>query len=368
MQSLHRLSLLILALVALVVVGEEMDYYDVLGLAEERDEASDRDIKSNWRKLSKDNHPDLHGEANRAHYQKIQRAYEVLGDRRKRKVYDLLGDDGLKQLEQPHQQQQHFDPFMQLFGGGGGGGGNKGANIHMLMLVTLSDVYNGATHTVKLAKQKICRSCRGTGAASKEDMITCPVCKGAGMTMQRIQIAPGFVQQMQQPCSHCSGKGKTIGKKCPTCKGDKVVRATMSLSVDIERGTPDQFDNVYELEADQTPGQLPGDVIFTISTAHHERFRRLGDDLAMTETITLKEALLGFERKFAHLDDHEVELSAEDGVVTQYGTVQRVEGEGMPKHHVPSEFGALLVTYQVQLPKSLTEEQIRRLDEILPPN
>jgi DnaJ-class molecular chaperone len=353
----------LLVIAAQVVVADDEDYYDILGLGEQRDDAAERDIKNAWRKLSKQFHPDLHGESTREHYQKIQRAYEVLGDRKKRKVYDIRGEEGLKQLERP--EQQHVDPFAALFGfGGGGGNANKGANINMLMLVSLEDMYNGAAHTVKFEKQKICRTCRGSGAASKGDLVICPRCHGSGQDIQRIQIAPGFVQQVQQPCSHCQGKGKRIGKKCPTCDGEKVVRAVMTLGVDVEQGTPENYDLVYDMEADQTPDQIPGDVIFTISSAPHKRFVRRGDDLHMTVNLTLKEALLGFEKTFKHLDDHDVDLVSER--VVQHGETHRLEGEGMPKHHVPSEKGTLHVRYEVTLPSFLTEHQKDKIAALFP--
>jgi DnaJ-related protein SCJ1 len=364
MRSVLAAAVLVAMLLQVAVKADDDDYYEILGLGEERDDAAERDIKTSWRKLSKQYHPDLHGESTRERYQKIQRAYEVLGDRKKRKVYDMRGEEGLKQLQQQGAGQQQMDPFAQLFGFGGGqqGGANKGQNLNMLMLVTLEDMYNGAAHTVKFAKQKLCRACRGTGAASKGDMVTCPNCKGSGTEIQRIQLAPGFVQQVQQPCSHCGGKGKKIGKKCPTCSGNKVVKATMTLGVDIEQGTPENFDLVYDMEADQNPDQLPGDVIFTVSSVPHDLFQRKGDDLHVTHKLTLKEALLGFDTTFKHLDDHEVELNSES--VTQHNTVQTLEGEGMPKHHVPSEKGKLFVTYHVELPSMITAQQRSKIEEL----
>lgn len=364
---MQRLLVLLVAVALLSNCGahaDEDDYYEILGLGEERDDAAERDIKSAWRKLSKQYHPDLKGESTRELYQKIQRAYEVLGDRKKRKVYDMRGEEGLKQLQNSNNQQASMDPFAQLFGFGGGqqGGANKGQNLNMLMLVTLEDMYNGAAHSVKFAKQKLCRACRGTGAATKGDMVTCPHCKGSGTEMQRIQLAPGFVQQVQQPCSHCGGKGKKIGKKCPTCSGAKVVKSTMTLGVDIEQGTPENFDLVYDMEADQQPDQLPGDVIFTVSSVPHDVFQRKGDDLYMTQKLSLKEALLGFDKVFKHLDDHEVELNSEN--VIQHNTVQTLEGEGMPKHHVPSEKGKLFVTYNVELPSFISAQQRGKIEEL----
>lgn len=346
---------------------DDIDYYAILNLGEQREDSSEREIKSNWRRLSREHHPDLKGEESREHYKKIQRAYEVLSDRRKRKVYDMKGEEGLKQLEKAgaQQQQQPDDPMMRMFfgGGGGGDGAQRGPNIEMMMLITLDDAYNGAQHTVKLNKQRLCKACRGTGAASKSDYTKCNKCNGQGTVIQKVQLMPGFVQQVQQQCPKCGGKGRMVKNKCKTCRGNKVTRADQTLHVDIEQGTPENHKLVFDMEADQNPEQLPGDVIFNVQTAPHALFKRNGNDLAMTMKITLSEALLGFTKTFKHMDGHEVEVS-ESGV-TQYGFKRRLSGEGMPVHNIPSERGKLVVTYEYELPATLTADQQRRISEVL---
>ncbi|KAF8281491.1 heat shock protein DNAJ [Trypanosoma cruzi cruzi] len=342
---------------------EEEDFYEVLGLGKERDDASERDIKSAWRKLSKKHHPDLAGESQREVYQRIQRAYEVLGDRKKRKVYDILGLDGVKKIEQPQdqQQQQHMHSFFSFFGGGHQQQQvDRGKNEDLVLLVPLEDVYSGAAHTVKLSKTKICRTCRGTGARSKDHLVRCPHCNGEGRVLRRVQLAPGFIQQMEQPCAHCNGQGVFISEKCLMCKGKKTVRSTSSISIDIEQGIPDGHVLTYELEADQQPNQVPGDVLFTVVTASHPRFTRSDNDLTVTVVLTLKEALLGFSKSLTHLDGHVVEL--EQSGVTQHGERRKIAGEGMPKHHVPSERGDLHIIFEVEVPSLLTKAQKEALE------
>ena len=364
----HALVLVIAA--SAVLVTAELDFYEVLELPEKED-STEKDIKSNFRRLSKQYHPDLHGESTREKYQLVQRANEVLSDRRKRKVYDIKGEEGLKQYEASERGGGNGgmpdDPFLRMFfgggGGQGGGGANKGANNNMLLVVNLEDLYNGASHTLKLNKQRICKKCRGTGADSKEDFQVCSTCKGTGHTIQRIQIMPGFVQQAQAPCTACGGKGKTVKKKCTQCKGKKVARVDQTLGIEIEPGSPENFELVYDMEADQNPDQIPGDVTFTLSSAPHRLFTRKGKDLEMTMPLNLREALLGFSRTFRHMDDREVEVD-EDGVV-QFGQKRVLKGEGMPVHHVPSEKGDLTLTYEVNFTVSLTSEQQRDIAQIL---
>jgi DnaJ-class molecular chaperone len=360
----------VMLVVACTAADEEDDYYEILNLGVERDDAGEKQIKTNWRKLSREHHPDLKGESSRAFYQKIQRANEVLSDKRKRKAYDMKGEEGVKQLEMQQQSggQQQQDPFAQMFGFGGGGGGQQGAqrgkNVQMMLLVTLEDVYNGESHTMKLNKQRLCKKCRGTGANSKDDYKTCTQCNGAGVVMQRVQIAPGFVQEMQNACPRCGGKGKSIAKKCSQCKGKRVSRVDHTLHLEIEQGLPENHDLVFDMEADQTPDQIPGDVVFSVTTAPHKTFsRRANTHLDMTMKLSLEEALLGFEKKFTHLDGREVKVQ-EKGVV-QYGQVRRLEGEGMPQHHVPSEKGEMAIKFEVSMPTSLTQEQRNRLETVL---
>ncbi|CAM39098.1 DNAj-like protein [Leishmania braziliensis MHOM/BR/75/M2904] len=335
----------------------EDDFYALLGLGEAREDSTERDIKNAFRRLSKKYHPDVatgDQDSYRLVYQRVQRAYGVLGDRRKRKVYDILGVDGVAKMEKP-QQEQHVNPFFAFFGVGQDTNGERGKDMELLMVVPLEDIYRGAAHTSRFAKRRICRACKGTGARSAEDVVKCPHCQGHGRLVQRVQIAPGFVQQVEQACPHCQGKGTHVAYMCPVCGGKMVRPGEAVLSVDIEEGLPEGHVLTYELEADQTPGQVPGDVLVTVVSAPHPLFRRSGNDLYANVSITLKEALLGFEKTLAHLDGHEVELHW-DGVIQNTQQV-RITGEGMPRHHVPSERGDLYITYNVVLPSELTAEQ-----------
>lgn len=345
------------------------DFYAVLELDQLREDATERDIKSAFRKLSKQYHPDLKGKETREHYQRIQRAYDCLGTNKKRKIYDMKGLEGLKQLEQASQQgaqHQQNDIACQFFGQcGAGGAAGRGKPISMMLLVDLADIYNGAQHTVKLNKQRLCRHCKGTGADSKEDYEQCKNCGGSGHVTQRVQIMPGFVQQMQQPCPHCSGKGKSIKKKCHVCRGHKVTRADQLISVDIEVGIPENHELTFEMEADQSPDQLPGDVVFTVQSAPHKMFERKGtSDLLTAVRISLAEALLGFRRELTHLDGQT--FTVEERSPVYYGQMRTLKGLGMPIHNMASEKGNLFVRYEVELPEDLSASQREQLKSVLP--
>jgi len=344
----------------------EGDYYDILGLGAEREDATDKDIKRQFRLLSKKYHPDVNpSEEAKVMFTKVNQAYEVLSDRKKRKMYDIGGEQGLTQLQQSSQQQNQGNDIFSLFGfggGGGGGRGNKGQNAQMSVEIPLQDFYNGHTHQLSISKQKLCKRCKGSGAASGSDYVKCSSCNGQGSVVQRIQLAPGFVQQVQQTCPHCNGKGKMIKHKCPQCKGQRVVRGESTLELVIEQGMHAGQDVVFEMEADQNPDVIPGDVVITLKEQPHPVFRRR--DVLHLETkitINVKEALLGFSRDIVHMDGHVVRVTRSD--VTPFGTVITVRGEGMPRHHVPSEKGDLLVTVEFELPHMLTDAQKAAIEE-----
>lgn len=363
------MSAVLLTFAALVVLstGQNMDLYEVLGLQDLRDEATEKDIKRQFRALSKQYHPDLNPTDDaRKKFADINRAHEILSDKKKRKMYDMRGEEGLKQLERANEMQGRGDPFGGLFGGMFGGQQQqvKGQNSQLTLEIPLSDLYNGKTHSFTIQKQKVCRKCKGSGAASGSDYAVCKHCNGQGHVVQRIQLAPGFVQQVQQPCPHCGGQGKQIKKKCPTCKGNKVVRGESTLTLEIERGMRDGHQVVFEMEADQSPDLIPGDVIVVIKSKNTDVFQRKGDmDLTTTVTLTLREALLGFKKTITHMDGRQVDVSR-DGV-TQFGTVVKIAGEGMPRHNIPAEKGDLYVTYEFVLPKRLTAAVKEELEEIL---
>ena len=358
----QALTVVVVAVVAALVAADE-DFYDVLGLPQKED-SSERDIKKQFRSLSRKWHPDQNPtDEAREMYKKIQRAHDVLSDRKKRKIYDMKGEDGLKQLEDAQRNpNQGHDPFAAFFGGQQRDQ-HKGKDVQMNLQVSLSDLYNGGSHKLTLQKNKLCRACRGTGAQSKSDMKKCGQCKGSGKVVQRVQIMPGFVQQMEQPCPKCGGKGKVVKNKCKTCGGKKVMRGEYTLEVELEQGMPDGHKLVFDMEADQSPDLIPGDVIFVINTKPDPTWTRKGNDLETSMTISLREALLGFSKELTHMDGRQVEVS--NTGVTQFGKRIKIAGEGMPVHNVPSEKGDLYVTVKFELPRHLSASQKEEIPKVL---
>jgi DnaJ-related protein SCJ1 len=260
--------------------------------------ANDRAIKKAYRQLSKLYHPDKNkGEEAEKKFQDLAAAYETLSDKEKRRVYDQGGEEALKQGG--GQQRDPFDMFSH-FGGGFGGHGHmqnqeerRGEDVRLDLTVTLEDLYKGKVYEVQLKQQHLCHQCRGTGARKESDIVKCNTCQGRGVTIKMVSLGPGFMQQMQAPCDACQGKGKIIKAKCPKCAGRKVEKGTKKLDVMVEIGMPDGHKIEFENAADEHPDHAAGHVIFTVNTLPHPRFVRKGNDLHVTEQITLLEVSEG---------------------------------------------------------------------------
>ncbi|CAG8809412.1 25916_t:CDS:2, partial [Racocetra persica] len=197
---------------------------------------------------------------------------------------------------------------------------------------------------VDISKQVICSDCRGSGAKSEDDVITCDACGGRGVKVVKQMLGPGIFQQI-----HSTGR--------------KVLRANEQLTVIIERGMKDGNTVVFEKESDEAPDTIPGDIIFKIKTLPHSMFERNGDNLYKKETISLIDALTGFERNFTHLDGRTVTIKRD--TVTQPNFVQVIKDEGMPRHRTQLK-GDLYVEYTVVFPSVIDDATKEGLKKLFP--
>ncbi len=328
-------------------LSDDADLYEILGLDED---ASEKDVKKAYRKMTMKYHPDRNSgdeEAARK-FREVAAAYEILGDSEKKILYDHGGMDLVKSgvPEEGGGGGGFGGIFGGLFGGGGGSSAKRGKTVNMETKISLEDFYSGKETSFTVKRRVVCRGCRGKKAKTKEKCKSCGRCPNEIKMVQR-QMAPGFMVQQQE---EVPSKEK--------CKQEK-----KELELIIERGAPEGTQIKFKHESDQKPGQIPGDIVVSLKQKKHPVFERKGDHLHASVTISLKEALLGFELTIDHLDGHKVDLGR-DRVTRPFQTVV-VKGEGMPVHEAPSTFGDLHVTYEVSFPKSLTAEQIDALKEVL---
>jgi DnaJ-related protein SCJ1 len=213
-------------------VIEKKDLYKILDLTRR---AGKDDIKKNYRKLTREYHPDRNPDF-REKFQDISEAYEILSDRKKRRIYDLKGYHGYKESVKNEGQNNQHQMMGGMFGMMGGQQKDKLEDLNIKLKVSLADLYNGKELNFKYTRNTICPHCRGTGGESEDDVAPCKKCSGSGWTMETHQIAPGYVQQFQKPCPKCAGKGQIITTQCHICGGVKLHPSIEEMSVFVEKG------------------------------------------------------------------------------------------------------------------------------------
>lgn len=175
--------------VLLALIRNEDDYYKVLELTRN---ATKKDVKKAFNKLSKKYHPDINKAPDaEKKFTQISEAYDVLIDEDKRRKYDRYGKEGLKETPGGR---GGFDPF-DFFGRGEDQeeGSKKADSLEIPLLVSLEDIYNGSSLKIMITKKSVCSHCRGSGAENPDDLERCDQCGGRGIYLKTVQVAPGFI-------------------------------------------------------------------------------------------------------------------------------------------------------------------------------
>lgn len=173
-----------------------------------------------------------------------------------------------------------------------------------------------------------------------------------------------MVQQMQAICRECSGEGEILNEKdrCKQCVGKKTIKQKKNFEVHIDKGMQDGQKITYRGESNQEPGGVEtGDLIVVLQQSDHETFTRNHDDLFMSHTINITEALCGFKLVIKHLDGRSLVLNHPAGEVISPGMIRAIQKEGMPIYKNPFEKGNLYVKFDVKFPENneLNEDTIK---------
>lgn len=328
--------------------------YETLEISKE---ATSKEIKKAYFRLSKIHHPDRGGDEHK--FKEISAAYEVLYDEDKRKTYDQYGLEGLSEDGGPGGGADAADIFGSLFGGRSRRprGPKKGPPLNHPIKVSLDDIYNGKTVKLAINRKVI------VGESKR-----CDPCGGQGVKMEIRQIGPGMIQQMQRQCSDCDGEGYTAKRK----------NERKILEVHIDKGSKHHQKIPFKGMGDEIPGMEPGDVNFIIDIKEHSLFTREGADLLIRKELSLNQALCGFSFKITHLDGREILIKSKPGEIIkpEAGSatgklmpyVKSIPGEGMPSLGNPFVKGNLYIIFRVTFPNDneFTSEQIKVLKELLP--
>lgn len=358
-------------------MADKRDYYEVLGVDKNADEAT---IKKAYRQQAKKYHPDLNpgDKTAEAKFKEVNEAYEVLSDADKKARYDQFGHAGVDPNFNagggPGGGFGGFDVdlgdiFGSFFGGGFGGGSRnnpnapkRGRDVQAGVTISFEEAAKGCTKTVKISVVEDCGECNGSGAKKGTSARTCPTCQGRGSVVVTQRTMFGQMQT-QRPCDACRGTGKIIDTPCPICSGKGKVRRQKEVSVEIPAGIDDdQILNVRGGGDAGFHGGQSGDLRVHISVRPHPIFDRDGTDVYCTFPITFTQAALGDTIVVPTLDG-KVELKIPEG--TQPGTKFRMKGRGINRLH-STQRGDQFVIVSVEIPKELSKDQkelLRKFDD-----
>ena len=354
------------------------DFYKALGIAKD---ASASDVKAAYRKLARANHPDSKpgDKAAEERFKVIAEAYDVLGDKEKRKQYDEMRAAlhggfgpfaGRGRTTAGSGQPFDLDDFLGGQGGAGGfgdvfgtvfgGGGTRtrqqaarrGADIETEATISFTDAVDGVTVSLRLSSDAPCPDCSGTGARAGTMPRVCPECEGVGM----VAASVGGAFTMNETCPACHGRGLVVDDPCPTCAGSGRGLSNRTIQARIPAGVKDgQRIRLRGKGATGERGGPAGDLLVNVKVTPHPVFGRKGDNLTVDVPVSFDEAALGAEIKVPTLSGAPVTVKIPAG--TPNGRTFRVRGRGVVRKSGTGagHTGDLLVTVHVQVPAVLNE-------------
>ncbi len=353
------------------------DLYELLGVDRK---ATLAQITKSYKKLAVIWHPDKNPqnieEATRV-FQKVSAAHKILSDPEKRRIYDVEGELGLKEVARKEgygaddewEGEEDFDIF-DLFSGMGFMSNNlrKCKPIIQELPISLTNLYTGKKYRINLRVKRECVDCEGTGSSEKK-IYTCSFCKGRGY-MQKVIEQGTLVQRHRQKCSNCAGRGGSIDPKetCPACKGNEWLFQKICQEFEVKPGFEWGNRMVIAGEGNRLRDHAPGDILIKLTPAKDYKegsFIRIGADLIYRFQITLAEALLGMDRVVEHLDKRKLRVKI-DGPVNPNSKKIILE-EGMPiitKQQIYEnmkwedyERGNLIIAFAIIFPDELDSYQ-----------
>lgn len=265
------------------------DYYSILNISKQ---ASQDEIKQSYKKLALKYHPDKQN-GNTEHFQKIQEAYEILGDPIKRQTYDGNG------------QQLPTHTFNSFFNFHFNQQIVKKANSIYTCKITLDEVYFGTTKKIRVKRSILCKICTDI----------CNICNGQGSKKIQHSFGP-IVQVSETICHACHGHGwKSNGHNCDCIEHKQIEEKIFEIVINpgIENGKTFTFSEWGEQSYKNN--ELSGDLIIKIDTDDHKYFDRHNLDLIYKSDISLKESIVGKNIEIPLFDENLCIDSAGFGVI-----------------------------------------------------
>jgi len=341
----------------------DTDYYELLQVERTAD---DRTIKSSYRRLAMECHPDRNPGCKNSEdkFKAISQAYDCLKDPQKRAAYDRYGHAAFQNGGAGAGGAQDFGSFSDIFenifgmhaGGGQRGNTRRGSDLRYDLEISLEDAYEGKSVELKIDTTVACEPCDGTGARSGTSARTCNSCGGRG----QVRANQGFFV-VERTCPSCHGLGEVIADPCPSCRGEGRAEKRKSLSVDVPAGVDEgtRIRLTGEGEAGARGGP-PGDLYIFLHLARHALFQREGTVLFARCPVSFTTAALGGTIEVPGLDNKKHSIKIPAGI--QSGKQLRQRGAGMPVLNGRGH-GDMVIQVEVETPTRLSAKQKELLEE-----
>jgi molecular chaperone DnaJ len=347
------------------------DYYEVLGVPRSADK---QQIKSAFRRLAREYHPDV----NKNHdaeerFKEINEAYDVLSDEEKRARYDrfghagVSGNGGFGGATGFSGFEEIFEEFFGNFGGSRTNrrrGPRPGTDRRVDVTISFEESIFGVEKEVEFERLEVCETCGGVGAAPGTTPVRCSQCSGTGEVRQVQQTFLGPMVQVTT-CPRCGGRGETIATPCPTCRGGGRIRKKAVLAVQVPAGVREGLQIQIRSEGDAGEGSAPGGNLYVVvHVQEHEFFKRKDNDIILDISVNVAQAALG-DKVVVPTVEGDVEVTIPPG--TQTGRVFRLRGKGVPRLRsdgTNSGRGDQLIYVQVEIPTRLTDEQRQLFEQL----
>ncbi|MCL2851275.1 MAG: molecular chaperone DnaJ [Firmicutes bacterium] len=357
------------------------DPYGTLGISKG---ASTDEIKSAYRKLAKQYHPDLNPNNKEAEskMKDINAAHDILSDPQKKANFDKFGSTegmaggfgggrgfgGFEGFDFGSAFSGMGDIFGDFFGGGDPFRGrtrqreNRGNDIHVKLDLSFKEAALGTTKIIRFQRFEKCHDCNGTGAEHGTSMETCGQCHGKGRVRQTTRLGAFGVVENVIPCSFCNASGKIIKDKCTKCSGKGAKKVTIEYEAEIPAGIDNGQTLSYPAQGDAALGSegISGALLTTVRVTKHPILIREGFDLYVDIPISFTQAILG----------DRVRIPTVDGFIdfnvpphTQNGYTHRIKGKGIKRLRSLGT-GDLIVKVLVEIPTKLDKKTLQLMRHI----
>jgi molecular chaperone DnaJ len=373
--------------------ASKQDYYETLGVSRS---AKEDEIRKTYRKLARKYHPDLNpgDKSAEERFKKVQEAYDILSDPKKRQVYDQYGfySDNIPPggpgggpgagagepgmgfggfdfsdyvnnhggEAQPGGGTGAFrDIFSQFFSNRrgeqtGASGPEKGSDLEYGLDIDFWQAIRGTQVRLNVARQEVCETCHGAGTAGGTSTV-CPECDGTGNVTQM-----AGAMKFSLTCPRCDGKGR-LRNVCPTCHGDGRLSKSEVVEVRIPPGA--QSGSRLRVAGKGNAGRMSGasgDLYITVRVEPHAFFRRDGDDIHIQVPVTVSEAGLGAKIEVPTIDGRAL-LKVPQGTQNQQKFRLREKGVMNARKN---QRGDEIVEVVIQAPKAQDERTRELLREL----